>query len=314
MVDALAYIFPGQGAQYVGMGKDLYQGFACAKQIFDEADEVLGFNLSKLCFEGPLDVLTETKNCQLAVLVTSIAALETLKREAPDINANFSAGLSLGEYSALIASGAINFEDALLLVKKRAEFMMQAAEKYPGKMLAVIDLDSSIVNNLCAQTQIEIANRNCPGQVVVTGRKESIDRFSTLAKAKGAKRVIELEVSGAFHSRFMKEASISLEQELNRIEFKAPQICTISNVSARPFASGEDVRKNLALQIKSSVLWEDSVCYMASCGIRTFLEIGPGHVLKGILRKIDSSLKVVNIEKVEDIANFNRSQMVNHIR
>ncbi len=304
MVERIAYIFPGQGAQYVGMGKDLYEKSPKAKQIFDMADNLLGFAISKLCFEGPMSELTQTKNCQLAILTASIAALRTLEEEGKVVSPVFAAGLSLGEYSALVASGAISFEDALLLVRDRAKFMTDSAEKNPGTMLAVIGLDGKIVDGLAKHAGVEIANRNCPGQIVVTGKKEGIDKFAKLADKEGAKRVIELVVSGAFHSTLMKEASLRLEERLRSTEFHLPRIDTLSNVTAKPFISVEDIRKNLALQVSSSVLWEDSVRYMVAGAVNKFLEIGPGRVLKGLLRKIDSSLEVVNVAGINDVSNF----------
>ena len=304
MVEKIAYIFPGQGAQYAGMGKDLYENSPAAKRIFDTADGLLGFRLSKLCFEGPVEELTLTKNCQLAVLTTSIAALRTLEEEGKTVEPVFAAGLSLGEYSALVAAGAISFEDSLLLVRDRANLMTRSAEKNPGTMLAVIGLDKEIVDVLVKDAGVEIANRNCPGQIVVTGKKEGINKFAKLADEEGAKRVIELVVSGAFHSTLMKEASARLEERLKGAEFRLPRVETLSNVTARPFASVEDIRKNLALQVSSSVLWEDSVRYMVARGVNNFLEIGPGRVLKGLLRKISPSLKVLNIAGINDVSNF----------
>lgn len=303
MVEKIAYIFPGQGAQYVGMGRDLYEKLPVSREVFAQADKILGFNLAKLCFEGPQDVLGATKNCQLAILVTSIAALEAFnsKLRTQNLELNYVAGLSLGEYSALVAAGAISFEEALILVRKRSELMSEASERFPGKMLAVLGLDLEIVKNLSKQTDIEIANLNCPGQVVVTGRSQNIDSFSALAKTEGAKRLVELEVSGAFHSKLMNEASVKFKQELERVNFAIPSINVISNVTARPVASIEALRTNLALQVKSAVLWEDSVRFMLAGGVKKFFEIGPGRTLKGILRKIDAALEVTNIEKAEDI-------------
>ncbi|PIQ88569.1 MAG: [acyl-carrier-protein] S-malonyltransferase [Candidatus Omnitrophica bacterium CG11_big_fil_rev_8_21_14_0_20_42_13] len=298
----VAYIFPGQGAQYVGMGKDFYDNSSAARKVFNKADALLGFAISKLCFEGPQDLLARTDKAQLAILVTSVASLEAFRQKNSDIKADFTAGLSLGEYSALVAAGALSFEDSLNLVKKRAGIMRGVSEKNPGKMLAVIGLDAAIIDKLCGEAGIEVANRNCPGQLVVTGRKEDIDKFYALASKEGAKRLIELEVSGAFHSRLMEEARLRLAEELKDIHFKLPStISVVSNVTARPFSSTDEIRNNLALQVRSSVLWEDSMRYMLSFGVKSFFEIGPGKVLKGLARKIDSGLQVVSIEKMEDI-------------
>lgn len=302
----VAFLFPGQGAQYVGMGKDLYEKSLSAKEVFDKADNVLGFSISSICFDGSLEELTKTKYCQPALLTVSIAAWEAAKSElkTQDSKLNYAAGLSLGEYSALVAAGAITFEDALLLVKKRAEFMTEAAEKYPGKMLAVIGLEADIIESLCNDTDIEIANRNCPGQIVVTGNAEGVKKFLEKAQEKGAKRLIELEVSGAFHSRLMQEASLKLKTELEKVNFNPMPCAVVSNVTAKPFSSAQEMRQNLALQVKSPVLWEDSVRFIMAQGVRKFFEIGPGKTLKGILRKIDPGLEVVNIEKTEDVLNL----------
>lgn len=310
MVEKIAYIFPGQGAQYVGMGRDLYEKLPVSREVLDKADKILGFSVSRLCFEGPLDKLIQTRYCQLAILTVSVAAWEAFREAASCTThamawvpraASYAAGLSLGEYSALVAAGAISFEEALILVRKRSELMSEASERFPGKMLAVLGLDLETVKNLSKQTDIEIANFNCPGQVVVTGRSQNIDSFSALAKAEGAKRLVELGVSGAFHSKLMSEASVKFKQELERANFAIPNISVISNVTARPFASIEDMRTNLALQVKSSVLWEDSVRFMLAQGVKKFFEIGPGRTLKGILRNIEPAVEVVNIEKAEDI-------------
>ncbi|MFQ5680628.1 MAG: ACP S-malonyltransferase [Candidatus Omnitrophota bacterium] len=300
----IAYIFPGQGAQYVGMGKDLYQGFSVARETFDRADDVLGFGISRLCFEGPQEELAKTENCQLAILVASIAAYRAFANNSLNLKfrvPNYMAGLSLGEYSALVVGDALSFDDALALVKKRAEFMARAAQRYPGAMLAVIGLAEEAIKELCDASGVEIANRNCPGQVVVSGKKQAIDKFSRLAEQAGARRIIKLEVSGAFHSSLMQEASIMLEQELKMTEFHLPDIPIISNVTARPFASLAEIRNNLSLQVRRPVLWEESIGYACGRGVRRFLEIGPGKILKGLLRKIDRELEVKNIERAKDV-------------
>ena len=296
----VAFVFPGQGAQYVGMGRDLYTAYPQSKEVFDKADKVLGFSISRLCFDGPLDLLTKTQNCQPAIFTVSIAALEVFKMR----NVKYTAGLSLGEYSALTASGALSFEDGLRLVKKRAELMEAATKKYPGKMSAVLGLGREEVQEICLASGAEIANLNCPAQVVITGRIEAIEKAKQLALQKGAKRVIDLEVSGAFHSSLMKEAAEELNQQLKDYNIQDAAIPVISNVTARPQEKSPEIRENMVKQIHSPVLWEDSVRYIAAGGVKTFYEIGPGNILKGLIRKIDSSLAVINIGKAEDLANI----------
>ena len=298
-----AFIFPGQGAQYIGMGKDLYEAFKESKAVFDKADEVLGFSLSKLCFEGPQEKLTLTQNCQLAILTASIAALEAFRSgiRYPVSGIQYVAGLSLGEYSALVASGALSFEDGLRLVRKRAELMEEATRRNPGKMTAILGLDRAVIEVLCRQSNAEIANINCPGQIVITGKTESVEKAKNLALEKGAKRAIDLEVSGAFHSSLMKEAASEFKLFLGAFSLNSGLIPVVSNVSAKPQFEVFEIRENLLRQIYSPVLWEDSVRYIAACGVKTFYEIGPGNVLKGLLRKIDANLEVKSVGTVDDI-------------
>jgi len=301
-----AFLFAGQGSQYVGMGKDLYETFPESRTVFNKADQVLGMPLSKLCFEGPQEELTQTQNCQPAILTMSIAAWEAFKvatgykPQAQD----FAAGLSLGEYSALVAAGAISFEDAVYLVRKRGEFMEEAARKKPGKMLSVIGLDLDKVKEVSAKTSTEIANLNCPGQVVISGSPEGIEEAQKLAEESGAKRAILLEVSGAFHSSFMKEASLKLCGELKKIKINPPLMPLIANVTASAVTEPAEIRDNLIKQVTSSVLWEGSMKLLISKGIKNFLEFGPGKVLKGLMRRIDSNIQVTSIEKKEDILSF----------
>ena len=302
-MNKFALLFAGQGAQYVGMGKDLYETFPESKTVFDKADQVLDFSLSKLCFEGPQAELTKTQNCQPAILVTSIAAWEAFKSAAsrkPQA-ASYAAGLSLGEYSALVAAGAIEFEDAVYLVRKRGEFMEEEALKSSGTMVSVIGLDLAVIKNICQETKVEIANINCPGQIVVSGGVKEIEAAAKLAEERGAKRVFPLEVSGAFHSSFMRGAALKLAGELERIKINTPDIPLISNVTANPVTEPAEIKANLIKQITGSVLWEDSMKFLLSEGIKNFMEIGPGKVLKGLMRRIDETAQVINIEKNDDI-------------
>jgi len=299
----VSYLFAGQGSQYIGMGKDLYETFAVCRTVFEVADKVLKIPLAKLCFEGPQEELTRTQNCQPAILTMSIAALEAFKssKSYEPSSVGYAAGLSLGEYSALVAAGAISFEDAVYLVRRRGQFMEEEAVRHPGKMLSVIGLDSAAIKQICADTQTEIANMNCPGQTVISGGVKEIEQAQALAKERGAKMAVMLEVSGAFHSSFMKEASLKLAKELDKINIVKPNIPVVSNVTAKPAGSAVEVKDNLIKQVSSPVLWEDSMKFILSKNVTTFFEFGPGKVLKGLVRRIDANVQVINIEKKEDI-------------
>lgn len=299
----VGFLFAGQGAQYVGMGKDLYESFPESKAVFDQADKALGFSLSKLCFAGPQHELTETQNCQPAILVSSIAAWEAFKSASSlHISADsYAAGLSLGEYSALVATGAIGLEDAVRLVRKRGEFMEEEALRRPGKMASVLGLDLPVIKDICQQAKAEIANINCPGQIVISGGVKEIEEAVKLSEEKGAKRVILLEVSGAFHSSFMQGAASRLAAELEKVKINRPSIPVVSNITAKAVFEPQEIRDNLIKQITGSVLWEDSMKFILSKDIFNFMEFGPGKVLKGLMRRIDDRAQVANIEKKEDI-------------
>jgi len=300
----VAYLFAGQGAQYIGMGKDLYEAFPESKAVFGKADKALGFSLSKLCFEGPQEELRRTANCQPAVLTMSIAAFEAFKSSIvhrPSSISSYAAGLSLGEYSALVAADALSFEDAVYLVRRRGEFMEEEALKKPGRMLSVIGLDLSKVKEICSNTDTEIANINCPGQIVISGSTQAIESAKKLAEESGSRMAVILEVSGAFHSSFMKEAALKLARELEKIKINMPKISVISNVTAKPVASPAEIKENLIKQVASGVLWESSMRFILAQGINKFFEFGPGKVLRGLMRRIDAAAGVANIEKKEDI-------------
>jgi len=318
MVSNICYVFPGQGSQYVGMGKGLYDNSAEAKAIFDQAEKILpGLNLKKLCFEGPIEKLTETVNSQVAILVVSIAALEALKMEhraegTPRFRSRqvgqrvkVCAGLSLGEYSALVASGALEFQEAVRLVRRRGELMEEAARNKPGTMASILGISTESLKEVCSETGTEIANFNSPGQIVISGKIESVKKAMALAEQKGAKKSILLNVSGPFHSSFMKEAAGEFKKELDKTKFSSPKILILSNVTADYEKSSVDIKENLVKQLYSPVRWEESIIKISQGGCNVFFEIGPGKVLKGLLRRINPELTVYNIETTEDIKTYN---------
>ena len=304
MVD-FALIFPGQGAQYVGMGKDLYQQFPAAKVIFEKANHILGFDIAKLCFEGPKEELTRTDVCQPAILTASIAALRALESVSPlsgQIVPKAVLGLSLGEYTALVAAGSLTFEDAVSLVRKRGQFMEEASRQNPGTMASVIGLSLEETKKVCVETGAEIANLNSPGQIVISGMKEKVEAASNLAKERGARKVIPIDVSGAFHSSLMEPAAQRMKTEIDKIGIKPPKIQVVTNVNAGYESSPGDIKDNLVAQVKSSVLWEDSIKFLAGQGIKRYIEVGPGKVLAGLLRRIDPALECLNVETPADVA------------
>lgn len=297
----IAYIFPGQGAQSVGMGKDLYDNFPEAKEVFDKANEALGFNLKALCFEGPKDKLSTTSLSQPAILATSIAALSSLKSQVKDLDVKAALGLSLGEYTALVSAGSIGFSDGIKLVRSRGQFMEDASKQNPGKMASVLGLGRDAVGQVCKETGCEIANLNCPGQIVISGRKEAIEKASELSKANGAKRAIILDVSGPFHSSLMKPAADKLNRLLEETDIRKPSFPIVSNVDASYEDDAATIKKNLLTQLTSSTNWEDSIRLLARDGVKYFFEIGPGKVLKGLIRRIDPGLTVYNAGTAEEI-------------
>lgn len=301
----VCYLFPGQGAQYVGMGKDLYESCPESRGVFDEAEErLLDADIKKLCFEGPIEELTRTANSQVAILVVSIASLRALNSSS--LHPVACSGLSLGELSSLVAAKSIKFQDAVSLVRRRGELMEEASKKNPGTMASIIGLPLKDLREVCKESGAEVANLNCPGQIVISGTKESVEKGMSLAMKKGAKKSIPLNVSGPFHSSLMKDAAELFRIELNKADFSTPEFSVVSNVTADCETSPEEIKENLARQLYSPVRWEESIRKIASLGVDTFFEIGPGKVLKGLLRRIDSSLKVYNIEKMDDILAVSR--------
>jgi len=300
----VAFVFPGQGAQSVGMGKDIYDALPTSRKIFETADKVLGFDLSTMIFEGPDAELKQTFNTQPALLATSIAYLEALRVKG--IQADYVAGHSLGEYSALVAAEVLTFEDAVAIVRARGNFMEKAVPGGQGAMAAVLGAGREALSELCVEVSesghiVELANINCPGQIVISGSQLGVAAVSERVKEAGGKRAISLEVSGPFHSSMMKSAAEQLEVELNSASFQEPKISVVANVTAQTVNAGETLRNLLVQQVYSPVLWEDSINYLIGQGVDTFVEIGPGSVLTGLIKKIDKTVKLININSLESV-------------
>ena len=302
----VAYVFPGQGSQSTGMGLDLYDSYPSAKAVFDEADASLGFPLSRICFEGPDEELTKTHNVQPAILAVSIACLKAIGEDAI-VNfpsPTFVAGHSLGEYTALVAAGALGLADAVLLVRERGRLMYEAGLKNPGSMLAVIGLDEETVKDISLHSGTEISNINCPGQIVISGATQALAEADKLARARGARVLIPLKVSGAFHSALMEPVIAEFSKIVSNVRFQPPSIPVISNVTARPLTDADSIKKELVKQLRNCIQWQGSVEYMVHSGVTIFYEIGPGRVLSGLIRRINSELQTFNISGVEDIAHL----------
>lgn len=300
----IAFVFPGQGSQHVGMGKDMYDGVPESRRLFERADEVLGFPLSKLIFEGPESDLKQTANTQPALLTTSVALYEAFA--AKGIRPDYVAGHSLGEYSALTAAGALKFEEAVATVRARGEFMEQAVPGGKGAMAAVLGGEREALAGLCKEITdggdlVELANINCPGQIVVSGTREGIAKVVERAKEIGAKRAIPLEVSGPFHSSLMTSAAERLRTKLAEVQFGDAEVPVIANVTARPVQSAGELADLLVRQVYSPVLWEDSVRFLIAEGVDTFVELGPGSVLAGLIKKIDKSVRILNVNGLESL-------------
>ncbi|MEI6242157.1 MAG: ACP S-malonyltransferase [Chlamydiota bacterium] len=301
----VAFLFPGQGAQYVGMGKDFFDSFAIVKRTFEEAEDFLSYKLSDIGFQGPVSTLTMTKYAQVAIYVKSVSLLRLLEEQFPDLQPEVCAGLSLGEYTALFASKRYSFLDGLFLVQKRAEAMNEACERTTGTMAAVLGLENEIVEQVIASLQPTVpvwaANFNCPHQVVISGTKEGIERGILALKEKGAKKVIPLQVHGAFHSGLMQSAKEKLVSLIQSCPLVVGDIDLVMNFPGDYISSLEDMKSALAEQVTGSIRWEQSIRSMERKGIEGYIEIGCGKVLSGFNRKIGVKGKTLSIEKVEDL-------------
>jgi [acyl-carrier-protein] S-malonyltransferase len=290
-----ALLFAGQGAQVVGMGKDLAEEFPTAKQWFDRANTALGYDLAQICFSGPEAELTKTEHAQPGIFLVSWIAYQLLKERDPQLKYEATAGLSLGEFTALAVAGALSFEDGLRLVRQRGRFMQEACDATRGTMAAVIGLDEAPTREVCAQAGVVLANLNCPGQLVISGETEKIAQACELAKAKGARRALPLTVAGAYHSPLMASAQPKLAAELDRVQIINPGSLVISNVTAQPHAGPDTIRKLLVEQVTSSVRWEESMRYLLAQGFTRFIELGPGTALSGFMKRIDKTATMLNV-------------------
>ena len=299
-MSGVAYLLPGQGAQAVGMGKAFYDRFAESRDVYKRANLHLGFDVAALCFEGPLEELTKTARCQPALFVTSVAAFAAFQTISPSMTPVGAAGLSLGELTAFALAHSLRFTDALYLVQARAEAMAECAARHPGTMLAVIGLGHEAIQEICRSAGVVAANFNARDQVVLSGTIPATEEAQRLAKAKGAKRAVRLEVAGAFHSPLMQEAATRFHQALAKVPIGPPAFPVISNVTGQPVSDPDDIRDLLVKQIISPVLWEPSMRFLIGQGATVFLEFPPARVLTGLLRRIDSAMKGVAIDEPAD--------------
>jgi [acyl-carrier-protein] S-malonyltransferase len=296
-----ALLFAGQGAQTVGMGKDLAATIPSAKTWFDRANAALGYDLAAICFNGPDGELTKTENAQPGIFLVSWVAFEMLKERVPSLKFDATAGLSLGEFTALTAAGAMSFEDGLRVVRQRGRFMQEACDTTQGGMAAVIGLDEAPTRQACAEAGVVLANLNCPGQLVISGAADRIEKACELAKANGARKAIPLPVAGAYHSPLMASAQPKLHVELSKAKISAPNVPVISNVTAQPHTTPDQISARLVEQVTSSVRWEESIRHLLAQGFTRFIELGPGTALSGFMKRIDKGAQMLNVADVASL-------------
>jgi len=312
MTDNVAFVFPGQGSQEVGMGQALAESYPVARRLFEQADDILGFSLSRLCFEGPAESLNDTINTQPALLTTSIAALEVLKVAGYEVQPKFVAGHSMGEYSAYVATGALSFADGLRLVRERGRLMKKAGEMSPGSMAAIIKLDDEAVADICRQVTdsgvglLQVANYNSPGQVVVSGENAAVDKGIELALAAKARKAVKLPVSIAAHSELMRVVAGEFRQAVDSMSLNLPEIPVVANITARPLESLEAIREEMEGQLTTSVRWTASIQYMIDQGVTTFVEIGSKNILTGLIRRVSKAVETHVVGTPTDVDAFLR--------
>jgi [acyl-carrier-protein] S-malonyltransferase len=290
-----ALLFAGQGSQTVGMGRDLYDKFESCRSLFASANEVLGRDITKICFEGPEDVLTKTDNAQPAIFLTSLVCLVALKSQLSDLKFDATAGLSLGEFTALTAADAVSFEDGLRMVQARGRFMQEACDSTNGGMASIIGIEDAALAEVCRDADVDIANINCPGQIVISGDKDKITKAIELAKMKGARRAIPLVVAGAYHSRLMEHARVKVADALSKLQLQLPRVPVVSNVTARPTATVDEIKDLLVRQVTWPVRWSESMQWLVAQGFTRFIELGPGNVLSGLMKRINKDVEMLSV-------------------